>query len=265
MAKRKENLTSEIGWSTPDEINVRGLDLPSEILGEMNLGDLAFLLLKHRKPSPEESRVFNAIVVTLVEHGLTPSALVARMTYLGAPEALQAAVAAGLSGLGTVFVGSMEGAAKMLSEALDGVTDPDLDAIADRLVADFAERRQIIPGLGHPVHKPVDPRTPRLFEIAAENGLSGDYIALIQKVQERAEAARGKSLPINATGAIGAISCELGLPWHIVRGLGVMGRSIGLVGHILEERENPISAEIWLRAEEEILKNNGPDATGKGD
>lgn len=265
MVKRKQNLTSEIGWSTPDRITVRGLDLPTEILGEMNLADLAFLLLKHRKPSLEESRVFNAIVFTLVEHGLTPSALVARMTYLGAPEALQAAVAAGLSGLGTVFVGSMEGAAKMLSEALEGETAPDLDAIADCIVAEFAERRQIIPGLGHPVHKPVDPRTPRLFEIAAENGLSGDYIALIQKVQDRAAAARGKALPINATGAIGAISCELGFPWQIVRGFGVMGRSIGLVGHILEEREDPMANEIWLRAEEEILRNNGPDAPGKGE
>lgn len=265
MAKRKDHLTSEIGWSTADRITVRGLDLPSEILGEMNLGDLAFLLLKHRKPTPEESRVFNALLVTLVEHGLTPSALVARMTYLGAPEALQAAVAAGLSGLGSVFVGSMEGAAKMLSEALDGSADPDLDAAADRIVADFAERKAIIPGLGHPVHKPVDPRTPRLFQIAAENGLSGDHIALMGKIHERAEAARGRPLPINATGAIGAISCELGFPWQIVRGFGVMGRSIGLVGHILEERDNPMAAEIWLRAEEEILNNNGPVATGKGE
>ena len=118
MAKRKEKITSDIGWSTPDQISVRGLDLPNEILGHMNLGDLAFLQLTGRKATPEESRVFNAIVITLVEHGITPSALAARMTYMGAPESLQAAVAAGLCGLGTVFVGSMEGASKMLYEAL---------------------------------------------------------------------------------------------------------------------------------------------------
>lgn len=262
MPKRKDKLTSDIGWSTADRITVRGLDLPSEILGEMNLGDLAFLLVAHRKPTPQESRVFNAIVITLVEHGITPSAMVARLTYMGAPESLQAAVAAGLNGLGTVFVGSMEGASKMLYDALP--TDragqgADLDDIADQVVRDFAERGQIIPGLGHPVHKPVDPRTPRLFQIAEENGLSGDYIDLIQRIQARAEEKRGKALPINATGAIGAISCEFGFPWQIVRGFGVMARSIGLVGHILEERENPMAFELWQRTEEEILHNNGPD------
>jgi len=261
MAKRKDKLTSNIGWSTADTIRVRGLDLPNEILGHMNLGDMAFLQLTGRKATPEESKVFNAIVITLVEHGITPSAIAARMTYMGAPESLQAAVAAGLCGLGTVFVGSMEGASKMLYEALpeDKLgTGVDLDALAIETVDAFRARKAIVPGLGHPVHKPVDPRTPRLFEIAAENGKSGEYIALIQKIHSVAEAKSGKMLPINATGTIGAICCEFGFPWKIVRGFGVMARAIGLVGHILEESENPISYDIWQRVEEEILETSGP-------
>lgn len=260
MPKRKEQLTSAIGWSTPDRITVRGLDLPSEILGKMNLGDFAFLQLTGRAATPEESRVFNAILIALVEHGITPSALVARMTYLGAPESLQAAVAAGLCGLGTVFVGSMEGAAKMLSEALPRErvgTGADLDALARETVEAFHARKAIVPGLGHPVHKPVDPRSPRLFEIAAENGLAGEYVTLIQKIKDVAEARSGKVLPINATGAIGAICCELDFPWTIVRGFGVMARAIGLVGHIAEERENPMAFELWQRTEEEILRGTG--------
>ncbi|WP_310619635.1 citryl-CoA lyase [Flexibacterium corallicola] len=260
MPKRKDEITSRIGWSTADKINVHGLDLPNEILGHMNLGDLAFLLLKYRAPTPEESRVFNAIVLTLVEHGITPSALAARITYMGAPESLQAAVAAGLCGLGTVFVGSMEGAAKMLSAALPPEklgTGVDLKALAKDIVADFRSRKAIVPGLGHPVHKPIDPRTPRLFEIAAENGMAGEYVELIQLVQKEAEQASGKVLPINATGAIGAICCEFQFPWNIVRGIGVMARSIGLVGHILEEQNNPMAFELWQRTEEEILKTSG--------
>ncbi|PCH67512.1 MAG: citryl-CoA lyase [Rhodobacteraceae bacterium] len=263
MARRKDKLTSNIAWSTPDTICVRGLDLPTEILGHMNLGDLAFLQLTGRRATPEESKVFNAITITLVEHGITPSAIAARMTYMGAPESLQAAVAAGLCGLGTVFVGSMEGASKMLYEALpeDKVgTGVDLDALAEQTVDGFRARKAIVPGLGHPVHKPVDPRTPRLFEIAAENGKSGEYIELMQKIHAVAEAKSGKMLPINATGAIGAICCEFGFPWKIVRGIGVMARAIGLVGHILEESENPISYDIWQRVEEEILETSGPGA-----
>jgi citrate synthase len=167
------------------------------------------------------------MVVTLVEHGITPSALVARLTYLGAPEAMQAAVAAGLSGLGSVFVGSTEGVAKMLSEN----TDP--------------KTLKKIPGLGHPIHKPVDPRTVRLFEIARETGFYGEYCKRMEEI------AAGKKLVLNATGAIGALACELGLDWRAVRGLGVMARAVGLVGHLLEEARDPMAEEVWHRIEEE--------------
>src|SRR5438270_1246553 len=116
---KRKDIRSEIGWSTVDRIVVHGKDLPNEILGHLNLGDMAFLELTKKLPNEKESKLFNAMVVTLVEHGITPSALVARLTYLGAPEAMQAAVAAGLCGLGSVFVGSTEGVAKMLSEHSD--------------------------------------------------------------------------------------------------------------------------------------------------
>ena len=110
MSPQKSEIRSDMGWSTADRITVRGRDLPTQILGKLNLGDVAFLELTGRLPSEAESAVFNAVAVTLVEHGITPSALATRMTIMGAPEAMQAAVAAGLCGLGTVFVGSTQGA-----------------------------------------------------------------------------------------------------------------------------------------------------------
>src|SRR5258708_14944966 len=115
MRKARKPIRSDLAWSTTDRIVVRGKDLPGEILGKLNLGDMAFLELTGRTPEPRESKLFNAMVVTLVEHGLTPSALAARLTYLGAPEAMQAAVAAGLCGLGSVFVRSTEGVARHLT------------------------------------------------------------------------------------------------------------------------------------------------------
>jgi len=231
----RKKLKSDLGWSTVDRIVVRGKDLPGEILGHLNLGDMAFLELTGRAPDARESKIFNAMVVTLVEHGVTPSALVARLTYLGAPEALQAAVAGGLLGLGSVFVGSMEGAARILADAM--ASGKDAKAV-------LAENKRM-PGLGHPVHKPVDPRTVRLFEIARQTGHYGKYCRLMEDI------AREKKLTLNATGAIGALACELGLDWKIVRGLGVMARAVGLVGHILEETRDPMAEEIWLRVDEE--------------
>jgi citrate synthase len=240
---RTQKLRSDLAWSSVDRIVVRGKDLPGEILGHLNLGDMAFLELTGRVPEPRESKLFNAMVVTLVEHGVTPSALAARLTYLGAPEAMQGAVAAGLLGLGSVFVGSMEGVAKLCSEAFSAGT-PDIAALLSRY------RR--VPGLGHPLHKPIDPRTVRLFEIARETGFYGKYCRLMESL------AAEKRLTLNATGAIGALACELGLDWRCVRGLGVMARAVGLVGHLLEEAREPMAEEIWHRIEEETSQAREP-------
>ena len=240
--KPSKPIRSELGWSTPDRITVRGKDLPNEILGHLNLGDMAFLELTGRAPDAKESKLFNAMVVTLVEHGITPSALAARLTYLGAPEALQGAVAAGLLGLGSVFVGSMEGVARLLSESVS--SNKDAKAIV-------AENKRI-PGLGHPIHKPVDPRSVRLFELARETGFYGKYCKLMEAI------AKEKNITLNATGAIGALACELGLDWKIVKGLGVMARAVGLVGHILEETRDPMAEEIWHRVDEEASAHLKP-------
>src|SRR5207244_3187361 len=187
---------------------------------EVSLGDFAFLELKGRLPTAAESAVFNAIVVTLVEHGLTPSVIAARLTYLGAPESVQAAVAAGLLGLGGRYGGTVEGAARMLQEALAD-TEPDARPreVARAIVARHRERGQLIPGLGHPTHKGVDPRVPRLFEVATEHGFAGRQVELIRLVAEEASTALSRQLPINATGAIGAIAGELDIPWRVCRGL----------------------------------------------
>lgn len=257
--RTEQPVRSDLAWATSDRIVVRGLDLPSEIIGRLNLGDMAYLEITGRIPTPQQSVMFNALAVTLVEHGIVPSTLAARITYLGAPEAMQAAVAAGLCGLGSVFVGSTEGAAAMLREAIPDHAHPgDTDALAREIVARFRAAKKIIPGVGHPLHKDGDPRTPRLFQLAAENGFDGPYVKLMQAVSRQAEAASGRRLPINATGAIGAIACEMDLPQPVVRGIGVMARAIGLVAHLLEESRQPIAREVWERVEHEASAHLRP-------
>jgi citrate synthase len=236
----RKPIRSDLAWSDADRIVVRGLDLPGEILGKLNLGDMAFLELTGKTPSGKQSKLFNAMVVTLVEHGVTPSALAARLTYLGAPEAMQAAVAAGLCGLGSVFVGSMEGVARLLTESIN------------KTAKQVISENKRIPGLGHPIHKTSDPRTVRLFEIGRETGFYGKHCELMEAI------GREKKLVVNATGAIGALACELGLDWRAVRGLGVMARAVGLVGHLLEESRAPMAEEVWLRIEEEASAHLKP-------
>jgi citrate synthase len=245
MASKKPSIRTDIGWSDASSITLFGRDFPSEILGNLNLGDMGFLELTGRIPNASESRMFNAMVVTLVEHGITPSALATRLTYLGAPESLQAAVAAGLLGLGTVFVGSIEGCAKMLYEAMPEPRSTDIASLARATAEKHYTAKRIVPGVGHPIHKPVDPRATRLFALAKETGFSGPYVGLVTAIAKEAEKLSGKLLPVNATGAIGALCCEMGFDWKICRGLGVMARAVGLVGHILEESRRPMAEQVW--------------------
>src|SRR5580692_6346397 len=174
---------SDIAWATPTKIVVRGLDLCEDIVGKLDLGQMAFLEIFARLPEERELRMFNAMMVILVEHGITPSSLATRMTVCGAPEAVQAAIAAGLLSLGSVFVGSLDNAARMLQEALaEAPADADLDAMAAEIVAGYRARREIIPGIGHPFHKPIDPRTVALFEVAKETGYYGPYVELMDAI-----------------------------------------------------------------------------------
>lgn len=248
-------LRSDLGWSTPERVTVRGRDLAQEVLGHRSFAWLTFLHMTGREPTDGQVAVFDALLITLLEHGLTPSAMVARLTHLGAPESLQGAVAAGLLGLGDVFGGSAEAVARMLRGARQLADQEPGEGVARIVVARMREARQPIPGVGHPVHRPVDPRAQRLWQLATEHSLHGWYATTMQQIAAVASEATGRSLPANATGAIGALACELDLPAGAERGLALIGRAAGLVGHVLEEQRTPIAREIWMRAEGEVTDN----------
>lgn len=258
MARPTSTLRSNIASSDATSVTVFGQDLVA-MLGTVNVGDFAYLEVFGHLPEKNESVLFNALIVTLIEHGMTPSAISARMTYLGAPESIQGAVASGLLGLGNTFVGTIEGAAKICQVYLpDGsdkrsnrLSDDQISEIADHIVTEFKADRRPIPGLGHPVHKPVDPRAERLFELGAELGFDDTTTRLMRELSRVASERSGKALPVNATGAIGALASTMGVPAEVSRGLGVMARAIGLVGHLLEERRAPMAKTIWYRTEDE--------------
>lgn len=253
MSKRKR-IRSDMGWFDETSVTVRGMDLCQDVMGKLSLGDFAFLEILGRPPTAQQSVVFNAMLAALVEHGMTPMAIAARLTYLGAPEALQGAIAAGILGMGTTFAGTTEGSARLLQQAIRiDTASQDLPRIASQIVDEHLSAKRAIPGIGHPVHKPTDPRAVRLFELASENGLTGSFVTLMAEISAAAERAlkRPGQLPVNATGAIGALASQLQIPWQLCRGLAVMGRCVGMVGHLAEELRDPIAMEVVLRIEEE--------------
>jgi len=234
--------TTKIAHHTTDAIYVRGASLVDELIGRLSFTEMMYFQLLGVRPTPAQTRILDAVLVTLMEHGLTPSAIATRLIYDSCPEAIQAAVAAGLLGVGSTFIGTMEGCAVNLEEILSSASQ---ESKAKEIAIRFRQARRPIPGFGHPHHKPDDPRSPRLLALAEEAGVPGHHIRALRLLAAEVDAAWGRHLTINATGAIAALLGEIGVPREVARGIAVVSRAAGLVGHIREEQLDPAARHMW--------------------
>ena len=238
-------IVTGLGKAELHRILVRGYDLTEDIVGKITFSQMTFLMLTGRMPTEGQTRMVDALLTILVEHGMVSSIVAARLTYHTAPEAIQAAVATAILGAGSVHLGSSEWCARMLQEALPPRTnEADLDAVAAAVVKRYEERKQRIPGIGHRTHAEGDPRADRLFQIARETEVYGRYCDLLERVARAAEARLGRRLPVNVTGAIAAVASDLGLPWPMSKAFAIIGRTLGAMAHIGEEIRNPMAANI---------------------
>jgi len=249
-------LESRLSTYDAESVTFRGEDLTEDLMGEMDFGGTVLLLLTGERPDAGESRLANAMLESLMVHGVTPHAIAARMTYLSEPTSIQGAVASGLLGVGSRFVGSMQECAAVLGEIEDA---EDTEAAVAETVAAYREAGDPFPGIGHPFHEPVDPRAQRLFDIAGEEDIAGPHVDHLRAVQEEFEAVTGKWLVANVTGGIAATSADMGLPPVAARGLAVISRAAGLVAEVVEEDQDPIARDVWGMVEEEMTYV-GPDA-----
>jgi citrate synthase len=235
-------LRTGIGASDADSITLMGRDLATDLMGNVTLTELTFLMVQRRMPSHEETRLMDAVLVSLADHGLTPTVLAARLTHTGAPESIQGAIAAGLLGAGSVFLGVVEDTARFLDE----IGDDDVGAA----VARELEAGRRIPGLGHPVHNVQDPRTPRIYAIAEETGQLGPHLRRLREVAEAHRTQTGRELPINGAGVAGAALADLGFPIPLLRGFALLARTAGLLGHLAEEMEHPLGMPLYREVDE---------------
>jgi citrate synthase len=246
---------TSLGVSTPTTISLLGQDLAADLMGSVGFGELAYWLITQRRPSAGEARIFEAVLVALADHGFTPTAIAARLTLLSAPDSLQGAVAAGLLGGGSRFLGVTEDCGQFLAEALERHTDlipttPGDDAAWDALarvaVHEAREQRRLVPGLGHPVHKVEDPRTPRLIALAEEAGTRGRHLRLFEAVGRVHPEILGRQLPLNGAGVCGAALADIDIPLGMLRGVALLARTAGLLGHLAEEQRRGIGMDVYL-------------------
>lgn len=242
--------TTKIAHHTTEAIYVRGANLVDELIGRLTFTEMMYFQLLGSRPTPAQAKILDAVLVTLMEHGITPSTIVSRLIYDSCPEAVQAAVAAGLLGVGSTFIGTMEGCAANLEEILSA---PEGEAARAKVIAQRVRAaKQPIPGFGHPHHKPDDPRSPRLIAVAEEAGVPGRHIRALRLLAKEVDAAWGRHLTINATGAVAALLGEIGVPREVMRGIAVVSRAAGLVGHIREEQLEPSARHMWNVVSENI-------------
>jgi citrate synthase len=243
---------TSLGTSTADEIRLLGRDLAGELMGEVGFGELAFWLVAMRRPTAGEVRVFEAVLVALADHGFTPTAIAARLTYLSAPDSLQGALAAGLLGGGSRFLGVTEDCGTFLHRTLQARAEPlpeddaGWDAVALEAVRAAKAAGRLVPGLGHPNHKVLDPRTPALLRIAEEEGLRGAHLRLFEGIGRVHEEVLGRRLPLNGAGVCGAALADLGLPVEMLRGFSLLARAAGLLGQLAEERRRPVGTDVYM-------------------
>ncbi|HEY7009496.1 MAG TPA: citryl-CoA lyase [Jatrophihabitantaceae bacterium] len=243
---------TSLGVSGVERISLLGRDLAGDLLGKVGFTALAFELITLRPPTPAQARVFDTVLVALADHGFTPTAIAARLTYLSAPDAIQGALAAGLLGGGSRFLGVSEDTGAFLAAALAGVDPlPRDDAEWDELARSAIRQRgdAFIPGLGHHLHKQGDPRTPVIIRVAREEGQYGPHLALFEAVGRVAPSELGRSLPLNGAGVCGAALADLGIPLQMLRGVVLLARCAGLLGHIAEETRRPVAGAIFAEVE----------------
>jgi citrate synthase len=248
---------SRIAQAYPDRVEVRGRDLTGDVLGRLGFTEYFHLLLTGREPTEDESFFLDVLLVSIAEHGLMPSNVAARMTLAADPESLQGAVAAGILGAGPVVLGSSEDCARLLAQGVASGGEP--AAVARDIARGIHEAGGRIPGFGHPVHRPVDPRAERILELADERGVSGPNVALARALRDAVADTWERPLPMNVSMAIAAVLLDLGYQPDVAKAVPILARTASLLAHLAEERESPTGFLMAGKAEEAVTYEP-PDA-----
>ncbi|MXQ06599.1 citryl-CoA lyase [Alphaproteobacteria bacterium GH1-50] len=239
--------TTSISTATPDAITVRGQDLVTDLMGHLSFTEYFYLLTTGRKPTEEQTFFLDLLLVSIAEHGLVPTNQAARMTYAADPDFLQGAVAAGLLGCGKVILGTTEIAGQFLRETKTRM-DQNGETVDD-IIARMRDENLRIPGFGHPLHKPVDPRAQRILALAEERGVAGPYSRLARDIEDAVARIWPKPIPMNVSFAIPAVLLDLDFPVAVLKAIPILARTASLLAHLAEESETPIGFALAHHAE----------------
>jgi citrate synthase len=244
---------SRISQAYPDKVEVRGRDLTGDLMGRLSFTEYFHLLLTGSEPTEDQGFFLDLLLVAIAEHGMMPTNVAARMTLAADPGSLQGAVAAGILGCGPVILGTAEHCARLLEDAQQKVAaGGDPAEVVARVARDVHASGGRLPGFGHPVHRPLDPRAERILELAGAREVSGPHVALARLLREAAAEVWGKPLTMNVSMPIAAVMLDLGFPSATVKAVPILARTAGLLAHLAEERQRPLGLLMAAKAEEAV-------------
>ena len=252
QTRSPEDPVTHISQAYPDRVEVRGRDLAGELMGSLTFTEYFHLLLTGEEASEDQRFFLDLLLVAIAEHGMMPTNVAARMTLAADPNSLQGAVAAGILGCGPVLLGTTEECARLLERTRAENRDP------NDVAKEIRDAGGKLPGFGHPVHKPLDPRAERIFELAHERGVAGDYVALAEAFRGAVHEAWGKPLTLNISMPMAAVLLDLGFGSSIVKAVPILARTASLLGHLAEEQKDSIGFQMAAAAEH--LVEYEPDA-----
>jgi citrate synthase len=251
---------THISQAYPDRVEVRGRDLAGELMGSLTFTEYFHLLLTGQEASEDQRFFLDLLLVAIAEHGMMPTNVAARMTLAADPDSLQGAVAAGILGAGPVLLGTAEECARLLQKAQEKVESGAEPAkVAADIAAEFRASGARLPGFGHPVHRPLDPRAERILELADARGVSGPHVVLARLLGDFAAEAWGKPLTMNVSMPIAAVMLDLGFSSAVVKAVPILARTAGLLAHLAEEQQNPLGFFMAAKAEEAIEYEPRPE------
>jgi len=222
-------------------------------MGRLGFTEYFHLLLTGDEPTEDQRFFLDLLLVSIAEHGMMPTNVAARMTLAADPDSLQGAVAAGILGCGPVVLGTSEECARLLDEAQGGVASGgEPAAVAGEIARAIHASGGKVPGFGHPVHRPLDPRAERILEVADARGASGPHVLLARCLREAVAEAWGKPLTMNVSMPIAAVLLDLGFPSAAAKAVPILARTAGLLAHLAEEQEHPLGFLMATGAEEAI-------------
>jgi citrate synthase len=244
---------SHISQAYPDRVEVRGRDLTGDLMGRLSFTEYFHLLLTGDEPSEEQRFFLDLLLVAIAEHGMMPTNVAARMTLAADPGSLQGAVAAGILGAGPVVLGTSEACARLLEDAQREVASGrEPAAVAADVARAIHASGGKMPGFGHPVHRPVDPRAERIIELADERAVSGPHVLLARSFRDAVAEMWGKPLTMNVAMPIAAVLLDLGFPSAVAKAVPILARTAGLLAHLVEEQELPLGFVLAAGAEKSV-------------